>query len=169
MTGYLDHRLKGVIVPADRSEQIEVMKGSLRDLFEKVGWKYFSIVRTPYGKDNDFVMLVDEDGHQNDRLYNPRAQYLSGYPMSAPMLGDALFLSERAWWPVTWSATVSLSEKGQAYIQDPFKWGEGFKLWLAMNREAVEYYRGRWPGTDRPCEGHQSIGGTIYCDGICKK
>lgn len=180
MTRYLDRRLKGVIVPSDREQPIEVMEGPLKELLEKVGWKYFSIVRTPYGRDNDFIMLVDEDGQQNDLMYNPRAQYLSGYPLQHPILGNTLFLSERM--TDEGGDLFDISSKGQHYTQDPIKWSsdEGFKLWLAMNKETVEYYRGRWPGTENPCEGHAGdtdaellsgapMGETTYCDGSCKK
>lgn len=194
MTSYLDKVYKAMIVMPDPAIAPERVQDSLKNLLKKAGFEWLEIVRTLPARENHFVMVVDDEGKSAQKPYNPRAQYLSGYPIQGPILGGAIFLSERMG-EDGGADFFDLTETGHNYIEDPDKWGEdgGFKQWLAMNDESVRYYQMRFPlpllespAKDVPvdveaglteCLGHAPAGGDgsaepsepEYCDGSCRQ
>lgn len=176
-------QLTGIIVPSDTNRKIRVHHGTIQELCKQAGWNYFEIVRTFNGRDHDFVMLVNDDARSEGNPYNPRAQYLSGYPIQSPILGDALFLSEA--WIGDGYDCINISAKGQAYIREPSKWAEvsltgNFQTWRIAMQEPIQFYEGHYPQPVNKCEGHAGdtdaellsgapMGEMTYCDGSCKK
>lgn len=164
---------KGLIVPANPKEAIREMEAPLADLCRNAGFRWASIVRTKLGSENNFVMVVNEDGHDMRDPYNPRAQYLSGYPLQSPIVGGAIFLTE-VMYP-DGADFISLSEPGQRYIQDGAKWEKRgfFDQWCFANFEQINHWRWtfplsvqRGPDPDAKCLGHDD--GSPNCDGSCR-
>jgi hypothetical protein len=111
---------------------------------KKANINFFERVNTQHGHDNHFVMVVDEDGRDRRLPYNPRAQYFSGYPVHAPIVGDALFVSED--WVDDGIEFVSLTDKGLAYLQDPVKQEiDGYPTWRAAHDAYILEYTMRYP------------------------
>lgn len=163
---------KALIVPADSKEAIREIEAPLTELCENAGFRWPCIVRTKPGAENNFVMVVNEDGHDLKDPYNPRAQYLSDYPLQSPIVGGAIFLTE-VMYP-DGADFISLSESGQRYIQDGAKWEKGsfFDQWCFANFEYINHWRWTFPLSERGpdpdvmCEGHDD--GSPNCDGTCR-
>lgn len=87
--------LRGFIVSADERIQPSIDTDTLPHLLRRAGIDFFEIVRTNILHTHDeSVMFVDDDGHQRGLRPNRRAQFLSGYPLEHPIVGDVLFLRE---------------------------------------------------------------------------
>lgn len=94
MTDWRDRVLKALYVPANQAEEFEMLELPLKQLWEKAGIDWFCSVRGTSGQENNFVMVVDDAGHDKQFAWNPRAQYLSQYPVEHGIVGGALFFSE---------------------------------------------------------------------------
>lgn len=142
---YLDTVLKAVIIPADPKLDFIEREVPFRKLLTLAGWKFFEIVRTQYGRDHNFVMLVNDDAREAKSPYNPRAQYLSGYPLEAPILGTVLMLTETQGY--NGYDMANISDEARRYIQDGAKWekGAGFDQWCQAFYEPIHFYTKSYP------------------------
>jgi hypothetical protein len=91
-----DRVLKGFLLPSDETVKTGVYEEALKDLLKRADIGMPEIVRTRHLADTNCVMLVDDDGHSRGLPVNRRAQFLSGYPLAHPIVGDVLFFGE-AW------------------------------------------------------------------------
>lgn len=138
MTDYLNRVMKGIMVKPDL--EMTDVQGPLGELFKAADIKYFESVRGAHSRHNNFVMVIDGDGIDRQLTYNPKAQYLSGYPVVHPIVGTALFFSEAM--VDEGMDLVSLSTQGESFLKHPRSGGIelGFTQWMKLN----EKFTMRW-------------------------
>lgn len=142
MTHYLDRVVKGIMVKPDL--ELTDVHGSIRDLLAAADIKYMESVRGAHSRHNNFVMVIDGDGIDRELTYNPKAQYLSGYPIVHPIVGTALFFSEAM--IDLGMDIIDLSTQGESFLRHPRSGGIelGFTKWMQLNmvytaRYSIEY------------------------------
>lgn len=148
MSDYRSRVLMAALVPADPAKPIELEALSLKDHMARAGFEWFNIVRTEYGRSYGFIMMVDDQGRDLRQPYNARAQYLSGYPLSAPILGGALFMSEGQNPEDEGMDLTDIKDRAVAYIRDEGKWNHefpSFRSWRQAYAEHIQFYEGRYP------------------------
>src|SRR5690348_2372250 len=92
MTDYRDRKVKGILVPHDEKIAIgEVEEKSIREWQETCSINWVHIVNA-HSKLN-LCMVVDDDGYSRQLPWNPRAQFLCGYPLTDPIVGSVFFAS----------------------------------------------------------------------------
>jgi hypothetical protein len=131
MSDYRSRVLSGVMVTPDL--ELTEVEGPLGQLLSNANIKYLETVRGAHSRHNDFVMVIDEDGHDRRLQYNPKAQYLSGYPVHHAIVGAALFFSERM--IDMGMDLVDLTPKGRDFLKHPRSGGIqlGFTEWMNIN------------------------------------
>lgn len=147
MTDYRDRVLKGMLVPAallaTNQPASTVTTSSIREHLAAADIDFLERVHGLNSRDNDFVMLVDGDGRDRALRYNPRAHYLSGYPLAAPILGNVLFFSEG--YGDEGMDIQDLTDTGEAWLTATER-TDGYSKWLVDNAGAVSLYTMRFPG-----------------------
>jgi hypothetical protein len=150
-----DQRFTGFIVPADERIQTGKYTETLPHLLQRANIKFYGIVRTEYLNPYDnSVMFVDEDGYHRGLPPNRRAQFLSGYTLDYPIVGDALFLGEKM--GMDGAYIVSLTDRAlEQYFQNT-EVHEGYAKWL-WSEPVIEfserhglYLHGKSPIRDTP-------------------
>lgn len=138
MTDYRDRVLKGIMVKPDL--EMTDVQGSIRDLLAAADINYLETVRGAHSRHNNFVMVIDEDGIDRRLTYNPKAQYLSGYPIAHPIVGTALFFSETM--VDLGMDLVDLSTQGESFLKHPRSGGIelGFTQWMHLNAAYTSQY-----------------------------
>lgn len=130
MADWRDRVLKALLLPADDSKEPELLTLPLRELLQRADIKYLAQVRTHPAQENQFVMVIDDDGHDRRLPINPRAQYLSEYPVEHGIMGGALFFSEA--WVDDGFDLVDLTDMGHDYLTAESK-KHAYRDWLKAN------------------------------------
>lgn len=144
ISGWRARQLTGVYVPADQGEKIEKFTKSVHEWLLSAGIDFAERVTGRNGTIHGFCLVIDDEGRDKGMPWNPRAQFLLGYPIEAPLVGNAIF------WSTDWTDDgkdfVSLFEEAQRWLLDPARERE-FTAWLA-DPEVAGYsseYRLRYP------------------------
>jgi hypothetical protein len=148
MSDYRDRRLKAMIMPADDAEDWQITTDSIRNLLAAANIDFPERVHGANSRDNGFVMLVDGDGRDRGLRYNPRAHYLSGYPIDHPIVGGVLFCSED--YGDDGMDIQHLTDQAEKWLTgeapNEVLHTEGYTNWLAENRHTVAHYTIMHPG-----------------------
>lgn len=141
MTSYMDRKVSAICVPHDQALAIgEVEERSIREWHEICDIKWLRIVNAH--SELNLSMVVDDDGYSRRLPWNPRAQFLSGYPLTDPIVGSVYFASLD--FTGDGYDLVSLNPESAEWIKAPERWAE-YQEWLRAphNIEAVQYFMSR--------------------------
>jgi hypothetical protein len=141
-----DYRLReltGIRVSCDeRLEVGEPIHQSLHLHLIQANIEWPERVHGANSRSHDFVMMVEDDGHQKRFAWNSRAHFLSGYPIDAPIVGDALFFSED--WGPEGMDFQNIKQSAIDWIGDPARADE-YARWLSDNSDYAHEYRMNYP------------------------
>lgn len=143
MTELRDRILKGVFIPANQEVKGSVDELPLKRWMEKANIHFPSRVHGANSRGRDFMMVVDDAGHDRELAWNPRAQFLSGYPMNHPIVGDAIFFSEA--FIDDGMEFIHINKLAELWLTDMARLSE-FANWRREYQEGFAYYLGMYPG-----------------------
>ena len=146
MSDYRSRVLSGIMVKPDL--ELTEVEGPLGELLKAADINYLERVHGAHSRPNNFVMLVDEDGVDRRLQYNPKAHYLSGYPIHAPIVGTCLFFSEGWDGQAMGIDLKNLSAAGRKFLQHPRQGGIelGFTGWMTINANYTSEYSIKYRG-----------------------
>lgn len=146
MTDYRSRLIKAILVPSDEKVQIgKLEEDTIQNWLTRANFDWMGFVHGQLKELGvEFTMIIDDEGHDNRLPWNPRAQFLSGYPLDAPILGDALFVSRD--WRDDGYDVVDLIEPAAKWIKNGMRASE-FRYWLDApeNRDYNVEYRMKYP------------------------
>ena len=144
MADYRDRRISGIMIPFD--ERVEIPgpeEHSIREWLEILDIKYFGTVNAS----SKFNMqgLIDDDGLDRRLPWNPRAHFITGYPVDHPIVGNMLMVSME--FTGEGHDVVSLKQEGIDWLGDKAARGEEFSTWLRqpVAQGYFHEYRLRFP------------------------
>jgi hypothetical protein len=144
MTDYRDRRIKAILIPSDeRMEVGEPQERSIREWLEIANIKWLAVMNA--SSDFNMAMVIDDDGHDRQLPWNPRAHFLCGYPVDHPIVGDTIMVSLD--WIDGGKDVVDLKQEALDYLTDKAARGEEFRTWLSqpVARGYFHEYRLRFP------------------------
>lgn len=135
--------LAGIIVPCDARIAMphEVTIRSVHKTMMDAKIDFPERVSAINCKTYGFSMVVDDEGRDKRMGWNPRAQFLSGYPIMAPIVGNAIFWSED--FTDDGMDFVSLTKGAATWLLDPQRQHE-YHAWRETDEVkdfAAEYLR----------------------------
>jgi len=136
---YRTRQLRGLMVPSDERVALpKVTTQSLQQWLTQADMDYLEIVSgTIHAREHGFCMLVDDDGHSRRLPWNPRAQFLSGYSLASPILGNALFFSFG--WVNQGHDPIDLKPEAAEWLTSPDRLAD-YQDWLGHNRADASRY-----------------------------
>lgn len=146
LSDYRKREITGILVPCDISMAMptKAVTMSIQQWLTTSDIKYFERVQGPNSRVHDFSMVVDDEGCDRGLPWNSRAQFLSGYPIHAPIVGNAIF------WSVAMVDEgmdfVNLSGRAQHWLLDLDR-AEEYSAWRHSD-EVLPYareYQMRYP------------------------
>lgn len=142
MTDYRDRQVRGVLIPCDERIAIgEPETKSIRDWLKAAEIDWMTLIHSASIALN-LSLLVDDDGASRRLPWNSRAHFLSGYPITAPILGNAIVVSLD--YISDGYETVDIKSEAEAYVMDKDKRAEEHRAWLvnsAHQRYFATYHR----------------------------
>lgn len=146
ISGYRAREVGGLMIPCDERVALptEVVIKRVHDWLLDSDIEFMEVVNGANTRPNDFVMIVDDEGRDRQLPWNPRAQFLSGYPIQAPIVGNALFFSMD--WVDDGLDIVNLTDKAKTWLLDPARAME-YMAWTeaAEIRDYASEYLMRYP------------------------
>lgn len=144
MTDYRDRVVRAVLIPSD--ERVEIPPAQERTIGEwlKVaGIEWLTVVNM--SSTLNMAGIMDDDAIRKGMPWNPRAHFLSGYPVDHPTLGDWVVGSLD--WVDDGKDFVSIKPESEAFLMDKGKRGEEFSAWLAQPSARMYFneYRHSFP------------------------
>lgn len=136
--------LTGLRVPVNENTKMDLVTSSFHDHLISSDIMFAERVHGSNSRQQGFVMMVDDDGRDRGQAWNPRAHFLSGYPIQAPIIGNALFFSEG--FVDDGMETLSLHNLAINWLRDPARLTE-YGIWLKKNRDYAFEYRTTYPLT----------------------
>lgn len=144
MTDYRDRVIRAVHIPSN--EGVEIPPAEERTIGEwmklaNIEWLTFVNMSTTM----NMVGMMDDDALRKGLPWNPRAHFLSGYPIDHPILGD--WVAASLDWVDDGKDFVSIKPESEAWLLDKGKRGEEYSSWLSQPtaRGYFHEYRLRFP------------------------
>ena len=146
LSDWRKRKISGLMVPCDTQVVMPeaVTDKRIHDWLLSSDIEFFERVHGENSRDHDFVMVVDDEGRDRGLPWNPRAQFLSGYPIHAPIVGNAIFCSEG--WTGEGVDFINLSPQAQTWLLDPQRM-EDYRTWWKTDevRDYAKEYFMRYP------------------------
>jgi hypothetical protein len=143
MTDYRDRKVKGLLIPADERVEIgEPETRSIREWLKLANIQYMGFVNA--SSKISLQLVIDEDGLSRNLPWNPRAHYLTSYPVDHPIVGDGFMVSLAM--VGMGMDMVDLTPEAHASLKDPTH-RERFTTWLSQETAQGYFnqYRRRFP------------------------
>lgn len=143
MTDYRSRQIKAVSIHYDEAvERGDVEEKTIEEWHKLCDINWLRIVNA--SSTHNLVMVVDDDGYSRGLPWNPRAQYLSGYPLTDPIVGTVYFASLD--FVGDGHDLVDIKPESAEWLKNPGH-AEEYAKWLRApeNIEGVAIYRRRFP------------------------
>lgn len=157
ISGWRARELTGVMIPCDPAVAMptETVRKNIHTWHLDGGIDFLERVHGINSRAHNFVMAVDDEGRDRLLPWNPRAQFLSGYPIEAPICGNALMFSED--FTDDGMDFVDLKDDAKAWLLDPARQQE-FMAWSETEvvRDYGHEYLRKYPHGFPPKYGRNS-------------
>lgn len=144
MADYRDRKVTGIMIPTNPEIEIpELQEHSIREWLEILDIEWISFINAS----SEFNMqgMMDDDAIRRRLPWNPRAHFITGYPVDHPILGNMLMGSMD--FTDGGHDFVSLKQEGIDWFGDKEARAEEYATWLRqpVAQGYFHEYRLRFP------------------------